>query len=299
MGFVKKVIKKMLGEKFFERRRDRREEKDLCKRFGVIREAIKDNAQFKDRYAGKRCFILGNGPSLKEQDLSLLEDEYVFTVNQITRHPDYEKIKSNFHFYTDPMFFGLKKDCPEDMDVYREMLKLNTKDNRPVVFFAREGYQFSKDFGLDKELDLHYIIQCLPLYEDFNRVDMTKGVPGMYTVVQYALMMAMYMGFTEIYLLGCDCTTILTVVNTRLNDGDGALYAYEMTDNEKVRYKKRNDRVPMESEFCDGYNIFRAYRILNEYAENKGIKIVNCTKGGLLDCLPRKPYEEVIGGEKI
>ncbi len=160
MSLIKRVAKKILGGKRREKRIEKAEERSLCERFGVIREAIKDNAQFKNKYAGKRCFILGNGPSLKEQDLSLLKDEYVFTVNQITRHPDYEKIKSNFHFYTDSMFFGLKKDCPEEMDLYREMLKLNTKDNRPVVFFAQEGDQFSKDFGLDKELDLHYLIQC-------------------------------------------------------------------------------------------------------------------------------------------
>ena len=36
---------------------------------------------YRDRYKGKRCFVIGNGPSLNKHDLKLLEDEYTFAVN--------------------------------------------------------------------------------------------------------------------------------------------------------------------------------------------------------------------------
>ena len=32
----------------------------------------------KDRHANKRCFIIGNGPSLREMDLGILSDEFTF-----------------------------------------------------------------------------------------------------------------------------------------------------------------------------------------------------------------------------
>ena len=34
--------------------------------------------KFKDIHAGERCVIIGNGPSLRDTDLSLLRDEYTF-----------------------------------------------------------------------------------------------------------------------------------------------------------------------------------------------------------------------------
>src|SRR3546814_5642176 len=34
-----------------------------------------------DLFKGKRCFIIGNGPSLNKIDLSLLRNEYSFAVN--------------------------------------------------------------------------------------------------------------------------------------------------------------------------------------------------------------------------
>ncbi|MCG8351155.1 MAG: hypothetical protein MI924_25575 [Chloroflexales bacterium] len=37
----------------------------------------------RDRHKGERCFIIGNGPSLKQMDLSPLRDEYTFGLNRI------------------------------------------------------------------------------------------------------------------------------------------------------------------------------------------------------------------------
>ena len=39
--------------------------------------------QYQNRYTGKRCFVIGNGPSLKNTELSLLKDEYTFGMNRI------------------------------------------------------------------------------------------------------------------------------------------------------------------------------------------------------------------------
>ena len=38
---------------------------------------------FKNRYLGKRCFIIGNGPSLTGDDLSSIANEYSFAANKI------------------------------------------------------------------------------------------------------------------------------------------------------------------------------------------------------------------------
>jgi hypothetical protein len=38
---------------------------------------------FKNIHEGKRCFIIGNGPSLKTEDLEKLKNEYTFAANKI------------------------------------------------------------------------------------------------------------------------------------------------------------------------------------------------------------------------
>lgn len=47
------------------------------------RESIARLAALKDTHKGQRCFIIGNGPSLKNTDLSKLKNEYTFGMNRV------------------------------------------------------------------------------------------------------------------------------------------------------------------------------------------------------------------------
>src|SRR5690606_24197109 len=40
-------------------------------------------AQYHNKFSGKDCFIIGNGPSLNKMDLQLLNDYYTFGLNKI------------------------------------------------------------------------------------------------------------------------------------------------------------------------------------------------------------------------
>ena len=47
------------------------------------RESIRRLAELKDIHKGKRAFIIGNGPSLKQTDLAKLKNEFTFGMNRI------------------------------------------------------------------------------------------------------------------------------------------------------------------------------------------------------------------------
>ncbi|MBP8164981.1 MAG: hypothetical protein KAX86_06040, partial [Anaerolineales bacterium] len=47
------------------------------------RESIRRLAELKDIHKGKRAFVIGNGPSLKQTDLSKLKNEITFGMNRI------------------------------------------------------------------------------------------------------------------------------------------------------------------------------------------------------------------------
>ena len=50
---------------------------------GRLRESQRRLANMRELHRGKRCFILGNGPSLKQTDLGLLRGELTFGLNRI------------------------------------------------------------------------------------------------------------------------------------------------------------------------------------------------------------------------
>jgi hypothetical protein len=235
---------------------------------------VEKNIKYKDCHKGERCFIIGNGPSLKEQDLSLLSGEYVLTCNQIMRNPVFPSLRTNYHFWADPTFFALSPDRPEDMELLEVMLSVNTEGNKPVNFFAQEGFDFAKRFNLEEKLNIAFYAHRLELTDKFNNgIHFEKFTPNLHTVVHYAVAMAIYMGFSEIYLLGCDCTNVITAANTRLMAGDGAEYAYKISENEKKRMMNRNNAISMEDELKSFYEVFKGYRVLRDICEKSGIKL--------------------------
>lgn len=89
---------------------------------------IKKNLELKNMYVGKRCFVLGNGPSLDTEDLTQLKAEYVFTVNQCMRRKDFKKIKTNFHFWADPVFYSsdmTKAENLEMLNIFKQVTRFS------------------------------------------------------------------------------------------------------------------------------------------------------------------------------
>lgn len=256
---------------------------------------LSENKKFKNIHKGERCFILGNGPSLKTEDLSVLENEYVFSVNQFSRNPYLEKVKPQYHFWADANFFNIDPKNSGDMELIEVMKNINTKDNKPRCFFPLQQKDFVKKFKLDEELKINYFYSSIRMYEGYKKdIDYTSTTPAFSTVVQWCISMAVYMGFSEIYILGCDNTSLMVNFKTVLDSNDDDDYAYEISENEKQRMKKMLFSQSLEDYIYSCLGTFREYRYLNQYCEKKGIKFVNLSSQTVLDCVQRDRLKNII-----
>lgn len=255
---------------------------------------LKTNKELQGKLQGKRCFVVGNAPSLSKQNLSLLENEFVITVNQIARNKDFGKMKTNVHFWADPIFFDEENMTEELLEA---MKKVDTEGNHPMVFYPLIAKQFIENHGIDKCLDIHYFSPGYCFHGEYKKdIDFTKMIPGFHTVVDYGIALAIYMGASEIYLLGCDSTGIISYINT-VQQENTLEYAYETTQQEKERMQKAMAKHLAEDQFYSWYKVFQQYRLLNKYCQNRNIKMVNCSAGGILNELPRRKFEDVISGK--
>lgn len=253
------------------------------------------NKQYHNIHQGKRCFILGNGPSLKREDLSLLRDEYVFTVNQATRLPQFHDLHPNYHFWADPVFFRIDENNPEDMELLQTMLSVAQDNPALECFFPVQQADFVRRFHLDEHLHINYYYTGYGIYEGFNgKIDYTKQVPGFGTVVHWCVTMAIYMGFREIYLLGCDNTGIITTVKSILHQNDDNDYAYAVSDNEKTRMEKMLAGSSLEAYLQSYCQTLTDYRLLYAYCRSRQIKLVNCSAETVVDSVPRDSLTRVL-----
>ena len=260
--------------------------KDLC-------EKIKENIKFKNTHVGERCFILGNGPSLKDVDFNSLSDEFVFTVNNFSMVENYKVVKTNVHIWADLSFFEMREDQKYDHD---ELMDNYTKisEEKPICFLLDLAYDFVKKNHLDDILDINYFrsfgasdpkIRCF--------YDLSKSLSCYTTVVQYAISIAMYMGFSEIYLLGCDSTNIISLINSAMDISCEGMHAYKNDDVNK-RYKELLNHWTMSDAFYDQYLLFDGYRSLKNECDIRGIRLINCSSKTLINEIPRVSLNDII-----
>lgn len=145
---------------------------------------------FENKYAGRRCFILGGAPSILDEDLSLLKDDIVFITNRGYLLTEMHNL-SHYDFYvcTDGRVYDFNK-----LEI-REKVSCPRFYSQPVTStnHVEEDYVF-----LDKPRKDHFL-GSYPFPKSFED---TWGATG--SVVFEASVVAYFMGFEEVYLLGVD-----------------------------------------------------------------------------------------------
>lgn len=240
---------------------------------------------FRDIHTDERCFILGNGPSLKDLDFSLLSNEYVFTVNKLALYTEYYKLRANYHVWTDPIFFDMN--LGEESSLLKAFRNIRTDGNCPITFMPFRGYQFADKNNLSSVLDLIFFDNCLQFHDYLPRkIQLEKYFYNFSTVVMTAISIAIYMGFKEIYLLGCDCTGILNSINIQLEQSKME-YAYDVDQESRKMMKKNLEERSMEVELYGQYSLFHQYKFFSNYCKKRNILLMNCSTTTLLDAVPR------------
>ena len=249
------------------------------KRFFLLKSSVNEKkwADLKDKYKGKRVFVLGNGPSLNETPLYLLKDEYKICFNHFYLMIPRLGWKPNFFMVVDDMVI---KDMPEEF-------KKNLLPNMEYSFFP-DVHPNNTDFrkympALDNVLWMHND------YAGF-RSDLPKcGINN--TVVNASLQVMAHLGFSEIYVLGVDASYSFKAHKSKNltnrdieSDGDDPNHF----DPRYFGKGKKYHHQPMDE-------MVRRIGLARVFLEGEGVKIINAGLGGKLDVLERKPLKEVLG----
>ena len=159
-----------------------------------------NTAQFKNLHKGKRCFIIGNGPSLTGEDLDLIKNEYSFAMNRISLIYDSTEWRPNYFVCPTGNSTRLdwSKDIIETVESGIPCWFWDTPQNRKlykqfpnIIYNTLRGHNESANPLKDPPLE----------WFSYNPEDwLSKYGTSLITAAQIAF----YMGFKEIYLLGCD-----------------------------------------------------------------------------------------------
>lgn len=252
-GIFSTVFERPIDNFFFNIRRNR-----------IYNQNSKKIKSLKNLHKNERCFIIGTGPSLNNTDLDLIKNEIIFGVNTLYRGFKKFSFKCNYYAITDLEVWEKN---------YNNILELNSK-----IFLsggACENYLSNYKQFKDYKTDNLYLIKYLGNMWSLNQFskDLSEGTyNGDTIIIDICLQAAYYLGFNQVYLLGCDC------------DYSG-MHRFDGSITENLRGGGVSG---------DWSKVFASYEICKKIYEENVRKIINCTVGGKLEIFERKKLEEII-----
>lgn len=226
--------------------------------------------RFKDIHLGKRCFIIGTGPSLATADLENLNGEICFASNRIFEIFPQTSWRPTYYMNQDMLLIEKFASEIRELKAVAKFVPIDAKK------FFKESIDFDYFVLRHKE---YY-----PKQAEFS-TNLCKYLGQGFTVTYGAIQMAHWMGFKEVYLLGIDHNYSISldekghpVFDTKAQD----YFAGSKASNKGLN-------LPRIAESTIAYYTAQAF-----VKDHDGFFIYNATRGGKLEAFPRKALEDIL-----
>lgn len=220
-------------------------------------------AALKDIHRGQRAFIIGNGPSLRDTDLTRLRDEYTFGMNRFYLLFDELGFTTSYYLAINSLVI---EQCAEELRRLRMPVFISWRSRRLIqptenMIFLHTTYTGPK-FAADA------------------RARLWEGA----TVTYVALQLAFHMGFEQVILIGVDHSfaTQGRPNTTVVSQGDDPNHF-------DPRYFGKGFRWQLP----DLETSERAYRMAHQAYQRAGREVLDATIGGKLTIFPKVNFAEL------
>jgi hypothetical protein len=237
-----------------------------------IKDLIRKNRKYKNFHKGERCFILGTGPSLNTLSLTNinnLKGEVLFAVNSLYKTDILNGLTPMYYSLFDNLYRG------EESKIFKD-IKIKYGDSTPTFITDYRARSIIEELGVDKQA-IYLYSKKFPV--NIMHSDVDRNMYISMNVVSGTILAAIYMGFKEIYLLGCDYNSFL---------GLKAGHCYN--DEDEQGFYTENLGF-----YLKYYHLTTNFHyLIAKLANRNNIKVINITNGSLLDAYPLKDPNVVI-----
>ena len=223
-------------------------------------------SSIKNKHKEDRCFIIGNGPSLKNLDLSLLKKEITFGLNRIYLIFDKIDFQTTYFVCVNQLVI---EQCYQEIKKIKSIKFINKNSKRYFTFSENLCY-----ISCEGHPDSAPWFSC----------DIMNGICTGGTVTYVALQMAYYMGFKQVILIGIDHFfktqgkphQVVVTTDSDLNHFEsnyfGKGFRWQLPDLEKSEL---------------------SYRLAKHQFERNGREICDATIGGKLNVFRKIDYYDL------
>lgn len=234
----------------------------LLQRIG--KDVLERNKRLHNKYQNQTVYILANGPSLNNFDLNQIRDTCVITMNHFERHPAKDRFKIVAHCIGEPFA----------STTWEDPYPMINNISAETFWFNIDAYYFFRQ-GLPDNYHL-YSPGIAPRMRYLEGKDLGTVALRYQSAAQMAIMIAIYLGFDRIYLLGFDHDWLVS--------REHSTHFYEETEDlPKADLAIFSYREKIEMSL----NLFLIYERIRCLADKEGIRIINLSRPSYLDIFSR------------
>ncbi len=221
-------------------------------------------------HEGSRCFIIGNGPSLRAEDLTRIQEngEISFAFNRI------------FHIFPNTPWRPTYYISQDEKMLAGSIDEVNSiRAERKFIPIEMDWYY---GIHLSGVTPFHIVTEEKGEI-DFSE-DVARYVANSKTVVYTAIQFAVYMGIREIYLIGVDH-------HFHISQNDKGEIVVDPTAKDYFTDTYNQDKANLYVPNTDRSTL--TFMAARKYADAHGIKIYNATRGGKLEVFERVDFDSL------
>jgi hypothetical protein len=225
------------------------------------------------RYKGRRCFVMGNGPSLLECDLSRLASEVT--------------IVSNAHY----LIWDQLSYIPTFLAVEDRLVAEDRADQLRALEGTTRIFPFDLRNWLGPAQETKLYLNLQRRYQPFPQFSHDLAKRGYWggTVSFVNLQLAAYLGCNQVILIGFDHNYVVpsediqdNVIESQVEDVN-----HIHPDYFGPGYRWHDPNIP---------RMEMAYRLARQELERSGVQVLNATVGGHLEIFERASFDAVMRG---
>ena len=236
--------------------------------------------------------IMGNGPSLRdaidrERDVLMAFPRLAVNFSALT--PDFRELRPDYYILADIAFFAAKKTG----NVPKLWESLRSVDWQMTLFLPAKARKMPEVGSLPGNIRIRWY--NLTPAEGFTPVmrwlyDSGYAMPRPRNVLIPAIMSSMREGFRRIVLIGADHNWARTLWVTDRNKVVSVQpHFYKDNDKELKRVEQVGATMHLHQMYESLSIAFRSYFDIKDYADRRGITIINSTPASFIDAFPRAP----------
>jgi hypothetical protein len=240
--------------------------------------------EYKDIHKGHRVFLIANGPSLSETDLSLIENEYSFAMNRISMIYDkFPNWRPTYYLFSST---NVRPDKPWAKQWQESVVRASSVEKTtPFIAEMFKQYIDPKDTMTNIKW-FNSMSETKPAQDGsiskncFSR-NVLERIDKSGTTMNLALQLVYHMGFSEVIFLGADLGWKLDKGTSTDPNHFDASYTADISKPVKTNNQMRNIHSLALRNFSDS---------------GKETKFYNASKKTVLDVYPIIDFEEYIAG---